>query len=57
MIPAFEIRKSSIEGNGGFATRLIKKGERICYMDGEEITIQELRKRYESGQERSTDPL
>lgn len=53
----FEIKESPIEGNGGFATRLITKGELICYMQGEEISVQELRKRYESGEERSTDPL
>jgi len=53
----FEVNKSPIEGNGGFSTRMIKKGERICHMRGEEISVQELRKRYEAGEERSTDPL
>ena len=53
----FEVKESPIEGNGGFATRMIKKGERICLMQGEEISVQELRRRYEAGEERSTDPL
>ena len=53
----FEVKASPIEGNGGFATRLIKKGEQICLMQGEEISVQELRRRYEAGKERGTDPL
>ncbi len=53
----FVIKKSSIEGNGAFATRVIKKDELICRMTGEEISISELKRRYKNGTERYTDPL
>ena len=35
----------------------IKKGEAVCTMQGERISISELKKRYEKGSERITDPL
>lgn len=53
----FEIKGSPIEGRGAFATELIKKGELICVMSGEEMSITELKRRYAEGVERSTDPL
>ena len=39
-----EIRKSTIpnSGNGVFATEDIKKGERICYYDGEDVETNKL---------------
>lgn len=53
----FEIKKSIIDGKGAFAIESIKKGEIICYMNGEEISISELKRRYEKGEEKSSDPL
>jgi len=53
----FEINKSKIDGNGALALKPIKKGELICRMRGEEISISELKKRHEIGRERLCDPL
>ena len=53
----FEVRKSRIDHNGLFATVPIRQGELICRMEGEEISIPELKRRYASGCERLTDPL
>lgn len=53
----FEVRKSDIDAQGIFALTLIKKGELVCRMSGEEISMQELKCRYEKGQERLSDPL
>ena len=53
----FIAKKSSIEGNGCFATRNIQKGETICIFEGEKISVQELKRRYVSGMERTCDPL
>ena len=53
----FKVRKSKIEGYGIYCSIPILKGELICKFQGEEITIGELKKRYEKGKERSTDPL
>ena len=53
----FGIRESIIEGKGAFAIKPIKKGELICYMNGEEISVSELKRRYEKGEERLSDPL
>ncbi len=52
----FKVKKSSIEGMGCFTTEPIKKGESICNMKGEEISISELKKRYRLGRE-NDDPL
>jgi len=40
------LRKSPIQGKGAFATRLIKKGERIVEYKGERITSREADRRY-----------
>lgn len=53
----FKVRKSSIEGMGCFATEPIKKDELICNMEGKEISISELKRKYRSGKERSCDPF
>lgn len=53
----FEIRKSQIDGKGVFGVKLIKKGELICCMNGEEISIPELKIKYEKGNERLSDLL
>ena len=43
----FEIRRSGIQGRGAFATRRIRKGERIIEYTGERITNAEADKRYD----------
>lgn len=53
----FEIKKSKIEGKGMFAIKPLQKGELICRMKGEKISISELDKRFKNGTERLTDPL
>ena len=44
---AFEIRRSGIQGRGAFATRRIRKGERIIEYTGERISNAEADKRYD----------
>jgi len=48
----FTVKESNIEGKGCFATFLIKKGELICDMKGQLLSIQELIEKYEKGEER-----
>src|SRR5688572_29458240 len=43
----FEIRRSPIQGRGAFATRRIRKGERIIEYTGERITNAEADRRYD----------
>ena len=43
----FEIRRSAIQGRGAFATRRIRKGERIIEYTGERITNAEADRRYD----------
>ena len=43
----FEIRRSGIQGKGAFATRRIRKGERIIEYTGEIITVEESDRRYD----------
>jgi SET domain-containing protein len=43
----FVIRRSAIQGRGAFATRRIKKGERIIEYTGERISNAEADKRYD----------
>src|SRR5687768_17611317 len=43
----FEIRRSGIQGRGAFATRRIRKGERIIEYTGERISNAEADKRYD----------
>ena len=42
----FEIRRSAIQGRGGFATRDIERGERIVEYTGERISWKEADRRY-----------
>lgn len=42
----YRLRESPIQGRGAFATRLIRKGERIVEYKGERITDQEADRRY-----------
>lgn len=53
------IQKSNIQGRGAFAKNPILKGEHVCFLKGKEVSIIQLKKRYESGEERKnlTDPL
>ncbi len=53
----FAVKNSPLQGRGIFATHDIKKGQMICEFKGKEITIPELKKLYESGEERLDDPL
>ena len=49
----FEIRKSSIQGRGAFATRPIRKGQRLIEYTGDRITPEEGDRRYiEDGMKR-----
>ena len=45
--PALVIRRSSVQGRGGFATRRIRKGERIGEYVGEIVTQGEADRRYD----------
>ncbi len=53
----FKTKKSRIDGFGIFCTQFIPKGELICKMVGQEISVNELKRRYASGREESTNPL
>lgn len=46
-VAPFELRQSHIQGRGAFATRPIKKGERIVEYLGERISQKEADKRYD----------
>ena len=46
-LPPFELRKSSIQGQGAFATRRIRKGTRIIEYTGEHITQAQADERYD----------
>jgi uncharacterized protein len=46
-VQPFEVRKSPIQGRGGFATRPIRKGARIVEYVGERISHEEGDKRYD----------
>jgi uncharacterized protein len=52
-----EIRKSSISGKGVFANSLIKKGERICFMEGELMSLDQMIRKVDDGKEEPSDPL
>jgi uncharacterized protein len=45
--PPIEVRNSSVHGRGVFATRAIKKGERIIEYLGERVSHKEADRRYE----------
>jgi SET domain-containing protein len=46
-LPPFEIRRSRIQGRGAFATRRIRKGERVIEYTGERISNAEADRRYD----------
>lgn len=45
--PLFEVRKSDIQGRGGFAVSQIRKGQRIVEYTGEQISNEEADDRYD----------
>jgi SET domain-containing protein len=45
--PPYEIRRSSIQGRGAFATRTIRKGQRFAEYTGEAISHDEADRRYD----------
>jgi len=51
------IHPSPLAGSGACATRIIRRGERICIMAGEEITLLEYARRLNKKVERSGDGL
>ena len=53
----FIVKHSNIQGKGVYANKKFKKGEIICVFRGSTLTIPKLKKKYESGEEKSTDPL
>jgi uncharacterized protein len=46
-VQPFEVRRSTIQGRGAFATRRIRKGERLAEYTGERITQSEGDRRYD----------
>ena len=52
-----EIRESNISGKGVFAKNKIKKGERICFMEGHVMDIYEMMKKVDDDLEEGSDPL
>ena len=53
----FEVRKSKISGKGVFAKKEIKKNTTICFMTGEQISIEEMIRRVDEDLEYGSDPL
>ncbi len=57
MIKLIYVSKSKIKGEGVFASRDIKKEEKICKMRGEKITAKDLYKTSQLGRDIVVDPL
>jgi SET domain-containing protein len=55
--PLIQIQKSPIAGHGVFATRSIKRGEKIHVMGGKPMTTKQMFRAVDSGKEKSADPL
>lgn len=53
----FKVKRSKINAKGIFSSSPIKKNETICYLKGKRISINTLKKLYDSNKERMTDPL
>lgn len=56
ILQKFEIANSRF-GKGCFADETIKKGESICFFEGEETTWKESERRYLEGKDRLDDPF
>ena len=52
-----EIKESLISGKGVFATKDILSGERICYLNGELCSLDEILSRVSKHKEEPSDPL
>lgn len=52
-----KIKNSKIAGRGVFTNKFILRGERICYLEGETCSLDEMIKRVEEGKEEASDPL
>jgi len=52
-----DIKNSIISGKGVFAKKLISKGETICFMEGELMSLDEMINRVDSNLENGSDPL
>jgi SET domain-containing protein len=46
--PPYRVRRSKVHGLGGFATKAIRKGDKVAEYTGERISHQEANKRYDS---------
>jgi SET domain-containing protein len=57
MVENLIVKKSSIEGTGVFASKNLKKGEKISVMRGEEVAYTKLKNRYARGKEKICNPL
>lgn len=53
----FVVKDSDINGKGVFASSRIKKGETVCFMSGEEISIEEVKNKYEEEELKENYPL
>jgi len=51
------IKKSTIAGNGVFANENIAKGDKICFLEGELCTLDEIMEKISEGIEALSDPL
>ena len=52
-----EVKNSRISGKGFFAKKIILKGERICFMKGELMDLNEMVERVDFDEEEGSDPL
>ena len=52
-----KIKKSGVSGKGVFSLVDIKNGESICFLEGEEMTLQEMSDRVDADEEGSSDPF
>ncbi|VVB78337.1 SET domain protein [uncultured archaeon] len=57
MVNKIKSCRSNISGKGLFAQKEIKKGETICFMEGDLIDIDEMIGRIDNGFEKGSDPL
>ena len=52
-----KIKNSKIAGKGVFATKPIKKGQYICFLEGELCNLDEMIKSVDEGKQKASDPL
>ncbi len=57
MFTNLEIKHSPIAGNGVFAKKKFEKGEFICFLTGERISLDEMIRRADEKMEEPSDPL